>query len=102
MAVETEAGLEPERIARAEADWRDFGLTEQNAGEALRLRAALRGDALPPETSALDVLRTAWPPWKPGLRFDGIVRDDLGPALPSLPGLGRRRARRSERLREPL
>jgi biotin carboxylase len=72
------------------------------AGEALRLRAALRGGALPPETSALDVLRTAWPPWKPGLRFDGIVRDDLGPALPSLPGLGRRRARRSERLRQPL
>jgi biotin carboxylase len=72
------------------------------AGEALRLRSLLPGGALPPGTGAMDVLRTAWPPWTPGLRYDGIVRDDLGPALPSLPGLRRRRARRAERLRKPL
>ena len=71
------------------------------AGEALRLRALLPGGALPPGTSPLHVLRTAWPPWKPGLRYDGIVRGDLGPVLPSLPGLGRRRAARAERLRKP-
>lgn len=68
------------------------------AGEILRLRAVLPGGALPPGTTRVDVLRKAWPPWKPGLRFDGIVRDDLRPALPSLL---RRRGLRSESKSDP-
>ena len=34
VAVEAEAGLEPQRIARAEPDRRDVGLGQEQAGEA--------------------------------------------------------------------
>jgi predicted ATP-grasp superfamily ATP-dependent carboligase len=61
------------------------------AGEVLRLRTILRGGAArPPGTTALDVVRTTWPPWKPGLRFDGIARDDLRPSFSRLSRLRRR------------
>jgi hypothetical protein len=87
-AAEPAVGLTPAAPERY-----DVGLEMRwLAGEALRLRALLPGGAtLPPDLRARDVVRGAWPPWKPGLRYDGIVRDDLGPALPLL---GRRQARR--------
>jgi predicted ATP-grasp superfamily ATP-dependent carboligase len=52
------------------------------AGEVLRLRDALRGRNLPAGVSRRDVARSAWAPWRPGMRYDGIVRDDLGPWAP--------------------
>lgn len=92
IAAELAVGLPP----RPRADY-EVGLEMRwLTGEALRLRSLLPGGALPADASALGILRTAWPPWKPGLKFDGIVRDDLGPVLPSLPALRLRRPR-SER-----
>jgi biotin carboxylase len=65
------------------------------AGEVLRLRAALASrTSLPPGVSRLDVLAKAWPPWKPGMRYDGVDPADLGPLLG---GITRVRARRAAR-----
>jgi predicted ATP-grasp superfamily ATP-dependent carboligase len=59
------------------------------AGEVARLRTAMSPKAsLPPGTRRRDVLAGTWPPWRPGMRYDGVVRDDLAPLLP-------RRLRRS-------
>jgi carbamoyl-phosphate synthase large subunit len=52
------------------------------AGELLRLRAALtRSAALPPDVRRRDVLAASWPPWRPGMRYDGIELDDPRPSL---------------------
>src|ERR1700722_16551394 len=40
MPIEAEAGLEPQRIARAKADRRDLGLAEEKSREAFRLHGS--------------------------------------------------------------
>jgi ATP-grasp in the biosynthetic pathway with Ter operon len=63
------------------------------AGEVSRLRAVLSRDPqLPPDVSRLDLLRSAWPPWRPGMHYDGMQLSDPGPWL------GRRRRRQSSEL----
>jgi len=53
------------------------------AGELARLRDAFRRpELLPPGTTRRDVLRAAWPPWAPGLGYDGLDVRDPGPWLP--------------------
>jgi predicted ATP-grasp superfamily ATP-dependent carboligase len=52
-------------------------------GEVARVRDAFRQPSrLPPGVTRLDVVRSVWPPWAPGMLYDGIVADDLGPWLP--------------------
>jgi hypothetical protein len=52
-------------------------------GELLRLRDGLDPRSqLPRSVSRLGVLRTAWPPWRPAMRYDGVDLLDLGPLLP--------------------
>ncbi len=52
-------------------------------GELYRLRAALsRGTAVPYPLTRRQVLAAAWPPWRPGMRYDGIDVRDPGPMLP--------------------
>jgi peptidoglycan/xylan/chitin deacetylase (PgdA/CDA1 family)/predicted ATP-grasp superfamily ATP-dependent carboligase len=68
-------------------------------GELSRLRAALGPRAqLPPDVSRLNVIARAWPPWRPGMRYDGVDRSDLVPLLPTFVRLrlddGRRARRR--------
>jgi peptidoglycan/xylan/chitin deacetylase (PgdA/CDA1 family)/predicted ATP-grasp superfamily ATP-dependent carboligase len=58
------------------------------AGELLRLRAVTRQDELPVDVTRTSILASAWPPWRPGMRFDGIDRTDLGPLYRSLPIVG--------------
>jgi hypothetical protein len=53
------------------------------AGELNRLRDAALGRGLPAGVSRAAVLRSAWPPWRPGMRYDGIVRDDWWPWAPA-------------------
>jgi peptidoglycan/xylan/chitin deacetylase (PgdA/CDA1 family) len=54
------------------------------AGELLRLRDALtRPSVLPPGVPRSRVVASAWPPWRPGMRYDGIELRDLGPLLRS-------------------
>ncbi len=50
------------------------------AGELARLRTiARRAPDLPPGMTRRDVLAKAWPPWRPGMAYDGI---DLGDPRP--------------------
>jgi hypothetical protein len=52
------------------------------AGELSRLRVAIsRRPQLPPDVTRLRILRSAWPPWRPGMRYDGIHLRDPGPWL---------------------
>ena len=52
------------------------------AGEISRLRVALSArPLLPPDVTRRNVLRTAWPPWRPGMRYDGLELGDMGPWL---------------------
>jgi predicted ATP-grasp superfamily ATP-dependent carboligase len=53
------------------------------AGELRRLAAAASPRTeLPPGTTRAGIVRSAWPPWKPGMRYDGL---DLGDPRPWLP-----------------
>jgi biotin carboxylase len=53
------------------------------AGELRRLRTALDPrSSLPPGVSRASVLAKAWPPWRPGMHYDGLTLDDRGPWLP--------------------
>lgn len=63
------------------------------AGEVARVRTALsRQPNLPPGVSRGEVLASAVPPWKPGMRYDGLDVTDLGPWFPrSFAALRRRR-----------
>lgn len=62
-------------------------------GEALRIRAALDPRArLPGNLSRRAVLRSAWPPWRPGMLYDGVDLSDAGVLLPR--ALAYRAARR--------
>jgi biotin carboxylase len=65
------------------------------AGELARLRAAFaRNAALPPDMSRLSVLARAWPPWRPGMAYDGFDLGDPGPWFGAVrKGRGRRAAR---------
>jgi carbamoyl-phosphate synthase large subunit len=64
------------------------------AGELGRVLQALRRDAaLPPGTTRLGVAAGLWPPWRPGMRYDGVELGDLAPFLPA--PLRRRTQRRS-------
>lgn len=61
-------------------------------GEVDRLRTALsREPNLPPGTTRRRVVAALWPPWRPGMAYDGIHFDDLGPWTPALLKRGRRR-----------
>jgi predicted ATP-grasp superfamily ATP-dependent carboligase len=52
------------------------------AGEVSRLRVAMsRRPQLPPDVSRLDLVRSAWPPWRPGMRYDGMQLSDPRPWL---------------------
>lgn len=63
------------------------------AGELARLLAiSRRSPALPPGMRRRDVLAKAWPPWRPGMAYDGVDLDDLRPWL-SVRELRRRAAR---------
>ncbi len=54
------------------------------AGEVARMRAALvGGSALPPGVRRRDVVARAWPPWRPGMLYDGLSREDVTPWLPA-------------------
>jgi predicted ATP-grasp superfamily ATP-dependent carboligase len=52
------------------------------AGELARLKVALRGGALPPGVTRRDVVASAWPPWRPQMRYDGLDLRDPRPWLP--------------------
>lgn len=63
-------------------------------GELARLREALARDVqLPPGVTRRAVIAKTWPPWRPGMSYDGLDVDDLGPWLPRL--LRRPRPRRA-------
>jgi len=52
------------------------------AGELLRLRAVLGPRAaLPPGVRRGQVLAGVWPPWRPGMRYDGVDVADPRPSL---------------------
>jgi peptidoglycan/xylan/chitin deacetylase (PgdA/CDA1 family)/predicted ATP-grasp superfamily ATP-dependent carboligase len=52
-------------------------------GELRRLQAALAPrSVLPPGVTRAAVIGRSWPPWRPGMRYDGVDRDDLAPLLP--------------------
>jgi hypothetical protein len=66
------------------------------AGELARIREAFLGDTpLPPGTTRSDIVRGLWPPWRPGMRYDGIELSDLSPWLPA--PVRRRAERRLQR-----
>ena len=74
-------GLLGERLAE-DRDYRVGVQMRWPAGELARLRAIARRDvALPPGVRRRDVLAKAWPPWAPGMRYDGIDLSDPGPWL---------------------
>jgi hypothetical protein len=53
------------------------------AGELWRLAAAAsRRTELPPGATRAGIVRSAWPPWKPGMRYDGLDLRDPRPWLP--------------------
>ena len=55
------------------------------AGEIARLRRALAPRVqLPPSVRRRDVIARAWPPWRPGMLYDGLTLEDPGPWLPFL------------------
>ncbi len=77
-------GVVPERtaVARPGVEMRWI------MGELLRIGEALSPrPKLPPGVSRLDVLREAWPPWRPGMLYDGLGLD----ARPALARLHRAR-----------
>jgi hypothetical protein len=52
-------------------------------GDLHRLRAVShRGARIPLHLSRRDVVRTLWPLWRPGMRYDGVDLSDPGPWLP--------------------
>jgi carbamoyl-phosphate synthase large subunit len=53
------------------------------AGEARRLMAATNSAMLPPGVTRKGVLADAWPPWRPGMRYDGLDFADLRPTVPN-------------------
>jgi predicted ATP-grasp superfamily ATP-dependent carboligase len=65
-------------------------------GEVARLRVALsRRPHLPPGISRRRILANAFPPWRPGMHYDGFDLSDPGPWLPKAFAELRRRARSS-------
>jgi peptidoglycan/xylan/chitin deacetylase (PgdA/CDA1 family)/predicted ATP-grasp superfamily ATP-dependent carboligase len=63
-------------------------------GELLRLQAALAPrSSLPPDVTRTTVLAGLWPPWRPGMRYDGIDLTDPRPWI-TRPRSLRRRAQR--------
>lgn len=56
-------------------------------GEVSRIRQLLRRrPELPPGRTRLGELRQAWPPWRPGMRYDGLDLADPRPAFARLLG----------------
>jgi hypothetical protein len=54
-------------------------------GEVSRVRQLMRRrPELPPGQTRLGELRKAWPPWRPGMRYDGIDAADPRPAFARL------------------
>jgi peptidoglycan/xylan/chitin deacetylase (PgdA/CDA1 family)/glutathione synthase/RimK-type ligase-like ATP-grasp enzyme len=61
------------------------------AGELLRLRAALGPrSSLPPDVKRRTVVAGLWPPWRPGMRYDGIDFTDPRPWITRPRSLRRR------------
>jgi predicted ATP-grasp superfamily ATP-dependent carboligase len=53
-------------------------------GEVTRLLTAIDPRSqVPPRVSRRAVISRAWPPWRPGMHFDGVDRTDLVPLLPA-------------------
>jgi hypothetical protein len=53
-------------------------------GEVTRLLTAIDPRSqVPPGISRRAVISRAWPPWRPGMHFDGVDRTDLVPLLPA-------------------
>ena len=78
-AIRTVIGedVEPLPPYRANLEMRWIG------GELLRTRSALDPRTrLPGNVSRLGVLLSAWPPWRPGMLYDGVDLGDLGALLP--------------------
>ncbi len=69
-------GPTPEYAVGAEMRW--------PVGELKRLRDVLgRSARLPPGVSRADVIASSWPPWRPGMRYDGVDLRDWRPLLPA-------------------
>ena len=52
-------------------------------GEVTRIKTALTAPGeLPPDVSRAAVIAKSWPPWLPGMRYDGVDRYDLVPLFP--------------------
>ena len=61
------------------------------AGELLRLQAALAPhSSLPPDVKRTTVMAGLWPPWRPGMRYDGIDLTDPRPWITRPRSLRRR------------
>jgi hypothetical protein len=78
-AVETALGrdVDPLPTYRWDVEMRWLG------GDVHRLRAiAGRHRSLPLAMSRRTVVRTLWPPWRPGMRYDGVDLSDPGPWMP--------------------
>jgi predicted ATP-grasp superfamily ATP-dependent carboligase len=91
--IETAAAVAVGREARQLHEYRPGIEMRWLRGELARLGVGLRTSAeLAPTVSRAELLRTAWPPWRPRMRYDIIDLDDPLPWLPApLARLFRRR-----------
>lgn len=81
--IETAAAVAVGREAQELHDYRPGIEMRWLRGDLARLRVGLStSPRLAPTMSRASVLRTAWPPWKPGMRYDIIDLDDPLPWLP--------------------
>jgi carbamoyl-phosphate synthase large subunit len=77
IAVDSFRGLEPPETVAARPGLEMRWLV----GELQRLREAFGPRvALPPGTGRLDVIREAWPLWRPSMHYDGVGFGDASPA----------------------
>ena len=90
------AALGQELTPHQTLSW-NTGVEMRSPGSELsRVRQALDfRKPMPTMYSRRSVLSTVWPPWRPGMRYDHVDLDDLGPWVPA-PLARRRAAQRSE------
>jgi predicted ATP-grasp superfamily ATP-dependent carboligase len=83
--IEVAAAVAVGRPGRELSDYRPGVEMRWLRGEIARVRLATTPSAeLPSTLTRAGILRTAWPPWKPGMRYDIIDLDDPGPWAPRL------------------
>jgi hypothetical protein len=81
--VETAAAVAVGREARELHDYRPGIEMRWLRGELARVHLGLRPSGeFPPAMSRASVVGKAWPPWKPGMRYDIIDLDDPLPWVP--------------------